>query len=399
MVNPLRQAVILAGGKGERLKPITDVTPKPMIEFHGKPFLEYIINQLKQQGIEEVILLVGYMANKIENYFGDGSAHGIKIKYSYNPVEYETGARLLSAKDLLNSEFLLLYCDNYCPINLGKMVAEYYRSQCKSLITVYKNDDMFTRSNVIVDSDGYVQLYDPSRQMSNLNGVEIGYSITTRETIEQIPDTNVRFEHYMYPRLAAEGSLFAHQTNHRYYSIGSHERLQNTEAFLKPQKAILLDRDGVLNIKAPRAEYIRSWSEFQWIPGALDALHIFTDSGYKIIIMTNQPGIARGHMTQSDLDDIHSHMISQVKSLGSNIDQIYYCHHGWNDGCFCRKPQPGMLFQAQKDYHLDLSTTLFIGDDDRDEEASIAAGCKFQFVTDATKLIDIARSFIPKGVD
>ena len=139
------------------------------------------------------------------------------------------------------------------------------------------------------------------------------------------------------------------------------------ETFLKPQKAIILDRDGVLNVKAPSAEYILSWSEFQWIPGALDALNMLTQNGYKIIVVTNQPGIARGHMTMSDLDDIHSQMISQVKAHGSNIDHIYYCPHGWNDGCVCRKPQPGMLFQAQKDYHLNLSSTLFIGDDDRDE--------------------------------
>ena len=279
------------------------------------------------------------------------------------------------------------------------MVSEYYESQCKSLITVYNNHDMFTRSNVIVDSSGYVQLYDPSRHMDNLNGVEIGYSITKREIIEQIPDTNVRFEHYMYPILAVEGSLFAHQTNHRYYSIGSHDRLQNTEAFLRPQKAIILDRDGVLNVKAPRAQYIRSWSEFQWIPGALDALNMLTENGYKIIVVTNQPGIARGHLTTSDLDNIHSQMIIQAKAHGSNIDHVYYCPHGWNDGCVCRKPQPGMLFEAQKDYHLDLSSTLFIGDDSRDEEASIAAGCRFKFVKDTSKLIDIASSLIPKGVD
>tara|TARA_B100000029_G_scaffold76093_1_gene67839 strand:+ start:827 stop:2026 length:1200 start_codon:yes stop_codon:yes gene_type:complete len=399
MVSQLRQAVILAGGKGERLKPITDAIPKPMIQFHGKPFLEYLINQLRTQGIEEVILLVGYMAHKIKDYFGDGTSHGVAIKYSYDPVEYETGARLLHAKDLLNAEFLLLYCDNYCPINLEIMVSQYERSQCKSLITVYNNDDMFTKSNVMVDASGYVQLYDPSREMSNLNGVEIGYSITKREIIEQIPNTNVRFEHYMYPLLAAEGSLFAYQTGHRYYSIGSHDRLQNTETFLKPQKAIILDRDGVLNMKAPPAQYVQSWNEFQWIPGALDALHALTKSGYKIIVVTNQPGIARGHMTRSDLDYIHSQMINQANDHGANINHIYYCPHGWNDGCVCRKPQPGMLFEAQRDYHLNLSTTLFIGDDSRDEQAGIAAGCRFQFVTDTTKLIDITNSLMLKGVD
>lgn len=399
MVNSLRQAVILAGGKGERLKPITNTTPKPMIEFHGRPFLEYIMNQLREQGIEEVILLVGYMAEKIKDYFGTGTSQGLKIIYSCNPVEYETGARLLNAKGLLSSEFLLLYCDNYCPINLGIMSSEYERSKCKALITVYNNNDKLTRSNVLVEATGHVQKYDPSRNMTGLNGVEIGYAITNRGVIDGIPDTNVRFEHYMYPILAAEHNLFAYRTNHRYYSVGSHERLQDTESFLKPQKAVILDRDGVLNIKAPPAEYVRSWSEFQWIPGSLDALKMFTESGYKIIVVTNQPGIARGHLTKPDLDNIHAQMIQDAKAHGSNIDHVYHCPHGWNDGCFCRKPQPGMLFEAQKDHHLDLSNTLFIGDDDRDEQASIAAQCRFKLVTDSSNLIDIARWYIPQGVD
>ena len=394
MATNLSQAVIFSGGKGERLRPITDTIPKPMVTFHGKPFLEYIINQLKHQGIEEIVLLVGYLADVIEEYFGTGKSQGVKIKYSYSPVESETGDRLKNAKDLLDSEFMLLYCDNYCPINLPSMIAEFRRSQCTSLITVYNNNDMFTRNNVKVNPTGYVETYDPTRTLPKLNGVEIGYSITKRDIIDQIPDTNTRFEHYIYPLLCREGNLFAYRTNHRYYSIGSSDRLASTEAFLKPQKAVILDRDGVLNKKAPQAQYIKSWDEFEWLPGSLDALRIFKQAGYKIIVVTNQPGIARGLMNESDLTDIHTKMINEANEQSSTIDHIYYCPHGWDEGCLCRKPQPGMLFSAQKDHHLDLTKTLFIGDDKRDEQASISAGCEFAFVTEAVRLVDIAKSYV-----
>ena len=117
----IKQAVILAGGLGTRLRPITDKIPKPMIQFHGKPFLEYLIELLKEQGIEEIILLLGYLSEKVVEYFGDGDKFGIKILYSISPVEDDTGLRIFKAKDIIKDEFLLLYCDNYWPLNLQKM--------------------------------------------------------------------------------------------------------------------------------------------------------------------------------------------------------------------------------------------------------------------------------------
>ena len=99
-------------------------------------------------------------------------------------------------------------------------------------------------------------------------------------------------------------------------------------------------------------------------------------------------------MNESDLTDIHTKMINEANKQSSTIDHIYYCPHGWDEGCLCRKPQPGMLFTAQKDHHLDLTKTLFIGDDKRDEQASISAGCEFAFVTEAVKLVDIAKSYV-----
>ena len=394
MANDIKQAVILAGGRGERLKPMTDHLPKPMVEFHEKPFLEYLIRQLKCQGIEEIVLLVGYLGKIIENYFGNGKSLGVNIRYSYSPVESQTGQRLTNAKHLLDSEFMLLYCDNYCPINLKELADQWISHKSETIITIYNNTDMFTKNNVMVNQQGYVEIYDPTRKHPDLNGVEIGYCITNHRTIDRLPQTNIRFEHYIYPLLASEGSLRAHHTNHRYYSIGSKDRLKSTESFLKPQKAVILDRDGVLNKKPPQAEYVRSWEEFEWIPGSLEALKLLKQSGYKIIVVTNQPGIARGIMEESDLSKIHNKMVEDATKFGATIDQIYYCPHGWNEGCFCRKPRPGMLFNAQKDHHLDLSKTLFIGDDDRDKQASISGGCQFRFVNDKVKLIDIARSYV-----
>ena len=391
---PPTQAVILAGGRGARLKPITDSLPKPLVPFHGRPFLSYLLEQMKAQGIQDVLLLVGYLAHQIQEYCGDGSQWGLRIDYIESPVEAETGRRLMDAASLLAPYFLLTYCDNYWPMRLEPMWQTFCESAPLAMVTVYANRDGYTSNNLRVDAQGRVVAYDPGRTAANLNGVEIGYAILSRKVLEYLPEGNVRFEHTVYPSLVADGLLGAYQTEHRYYSVGSHERLPLTEAFLKPQQAVILDRDGVLNERPPRAHYVRSWEEFRWLPGAIKALGFLKDAGYKLVLASNQSGIARGVMTEADLACLHETMAADLAGSNVALDAIYYCPHGWDDGCFCRKPLPGMLFQAQRDLHLDLNKTLFIGDDERDQEAGQSAGCLTALVTDNRPLLDVVQDYL-----
>jgi D-glycero-D-manno-heptose 1,7-bisphosphate phosphatase len=390
----IKQAVILAGGLGTRLRPITDKIPKPMIQFHGKPFLEYLIELLKEQGIEEIILLLGYLSDKVVEHFGDGDEFGIKILYSISPVEDDTGLRIFKAKDIIKDEFLLLYCDNYWPLNLQKMYTKFRESQTDALVTIYGNKDGYTKSNCIVDKDDFLIVYDKSRQVSNLNGVDIGFFILKKEVLNLIPVGNVNFEKEVMPVLVGNKNIIAYKTDHRYYSVGSHERLLLTEKFLERRPTIILDRDGVLNKKAPKAEYITRIEEWEWIPGSLEAISLLKKRGYQIVVVTNQAGIARGKMTEQDLLQIHAKMNQDLSKVDAGIDKIYFCPHGWDENCECRKPKPGMLFNAQKDLHLDLSRTYFVGDDERDVEAGIAAGTKTFLLSADIDLLDFVKNYI-----
>ena len=393
---PPTQAVILAGGQGTRLKPITDTVPKPLISFHGRPFLSYLLEQLKDQGIQDVLILVGYLASQVRDYCGDGSQWGLDIKYVESPVEAETGQRLRDAVSQLAHYFLLMYCDNYWPMDLRRMWPRFQESGAAAMITTYANRDGYTRNNLNVDETGTVSAYDPSRSLPALNGVDIGYALMFRSVVDYLPAENVSFEHTVYPALASAGLLTAFRTEHRYYSVGSHQRLPLTEAFLQPQRAVILDRDGVLNQRPPRAHYVRSWDEFRWLPDAIEALRLLKSEGYKLILASNQSGIARGVMTEENLALLHSQMRDELAAAGVSLDAIYYCPHGWDDGCFCRKPSPGMLYQAQREFHLDLTKTLFIGDDERDEEAGVAAGCLTALVSDHRSLLDIVKGYLSK---
>lgn len=376
----VKQAVVLAGGQGLRLRPLTLKNPKPMIRFYGKPFLEYIIDMLIKNDIKEVVLLVGYLHEKIERYFGDGKKFGIKISYSYSPVDSDTGTRLKNASKMLDNAFLLLYSDNYWPLNLKALTEFYGKLGKKALVTVYSNKDNYTVNNILVDLSGTVKVYDRPRHDRYLNGVDIGFFIINKKVLSLLPQTNCSFEDTVLPALIKQRQLGGFLTDHRYYGLSNLQRLPEIKEFLKPKKVIFLDRDGIINFKAPKASYITKWKDFIFLPGIKESLSKLNKNGYDLYIITNQPGIARKLMTKTDLDDIHRHMVKKLKKSGVRIKQIYTCTHGWNDGCDCRKPKPGLLLQAALENKINLVDSYFIGDDERDVQAGKNAGCKTVFI-------------------
>jgi D-glycero-D-manno-heptose 1,7-bisphosphate phosphatase len=365
-----------------------------MVPFHGRPFLAYLLDQLRGSGFEDVLVLTGYLGEQIVGYFGDGTDLGLRLSYSHSPVEAETGQRLKTAAAMIDDRFLLMYCDNYWPMDVARMRDMAASVDVPAVVTVYANRDGYTRSNMLVDDAGYVTAYDPARTTQGLNGVEIGYAMLDHKVLDLIPEGNVSFEHTGYPHLVSRHEMMALRTEHRYYSVGSHERLPLTEAFLAPQRAVILDRDGVLNERPPQAEYIQTWEGFRWLPGALEAVKLFKRSGHKLILVTNQPGIARGVLTEEALTNIHGRMQAELAQEDASLDAIYFCPHGWDEGCFCRKPSPGMLFEAQRDFHLDLTKTTFFGDDERDIQAGEAAGCRTVLVSEDFSLLDATREYL-----
>jgi len=394
--NVIQQAVILAGGYGTRLKPFTDTNPKPMFPFKGKPFLEYLIEQVKSFEIDDIVLLLGYLPEKIMEYFKDGSRWDVHIRYSVTPVEYETGLRIRAAADCLGDEFLLMYCDNYCPVDFRQLEQKYYESGADVAVTAYRNADGYTKSNLRISDSGFVEVYDKKRTASGLRGVDIGYAVVSKRVLDMLPEENHNFEEVVYPKLVRNRKLYAVETEHRYYSVGSWERIGLTRQFFSGKKYIFLDRDGTLNVRPPKACYIEKPEDFVWIDGARDAVRLLKDAGYTVILVSNQPGIARGNLTVEALEKIHEKMQGDLRKTGACIDRIYYCPHNWDDGCECRKPKPGMFFQAQKEFSIDLTRCYMVGDDGRDMEAGKAAGCKCMLVSETFTLADAVNEILKR---
>jgi len=374
-----KQAVILAGGLGTRLGEISKRVPKPLVPAGGVPFLAYLLRMLERQGIERVLLLLGYKADTIKEWCGDGSRFGLRIDYSIGATEDGTGRRLVRARDQLDPTFLLLYCDNYWPISLERMWQSFAsKPRAVAQVTVYRNRDGFTRNNMRIGSDGFVEVYDKLERHSDLLGIDIGFVIAKRSVVDVLSDrVDSSFEVEAYTALAEQGRLAAFETDHRYYGVGNPRRLEEASRFLTRRPCVLLDRDGVLNVKAPKGRYVTSASDFRWLPGARESLRELRDAGADVVVVTNQAGIGRGVFAEEALKEIHGRMRDEAIAAGGHLLDVLHCPHDWERPCECRKPAPGMFLQAQRVHELDLSLTPFVGDDARDQEAAHALGLPF----------------------
>ncbi len=147
------------------------------------------------------------------------------------------------------------------------------------------------------------------------------------------------------------------------------------------KRAVFLDRDGTIARDVP---YCRRVEDFQIIPGAAEAAGVLSKHGFLIVVVTNQSGLARGYVDLETLDAIHDYMRREIRRRGGRIDAVYYCPHHPDEGCACRKPRPGMLLEASRDWNINLQRSFLVGDQEGDILAAHAAGCKAVLLQDGS---------------
>jgi len=373
----IKTAVIFCGGYGKRLGAITKKIPKPMVMVAGKPFLEHLLIQLKENKIKKVFLLVGYKKNKIINYFKDGRKFGLKIEYSYNPPAYETGFRLNCIKNKISEDFLILYCDNYCPINLSKNY--FFFKKKKSILTFSIVKKKY--GNIYLSKDNNVK-YFSTRSIKN-KYVEIGYIIVKKSFLKNLNSDNIKLNKY-FVKKKINKKIHGLKIFNSYLSISEKKRLDETRKFFKKKNFVLIDRDGVLNIKNPDYRYIRKVHELKMNKKIISILKKFPKITY--ICITNQAGIATKEIKQHNLNKIHLNMKMELKKNGIKLKQFFVSKHHYNSNNFNRKPNPGNFLNAANKYKILLDKTFYIGDDLRDVIASYNANTKCIFVGNKKKL-------------
>ena len=231
----INQAVILAGGRGERLRPLTDTIPKPMAPISRVPFLDYLIHSIVQTGIENILILLGYKADSITERYK--CMRNIIIKFSYGTEQDQTGRRVLNVYDQLDNHFLLMYGDNYWPIELKKMWSNYQRLNAGITTTVFSNQEGTGEygfgNNVAVNDNNYVIQYDKKRETDAANGVDIGYFLIAKEFLDPKILGNVSFEVDILPQFISNNQLGAYVTDTQYFYITNMQTLKDFEAAAK----------------------------------------------------------------------------------------------------------------------------------------------------------------------
>jgi len=232
----INQAVILAGGLGERLKPITNEIPKPLAPVNKIPFLDYLIESIKQTNIKNIILLLGYKSEKIIERYSSISKRDIKIDFSVGEINDLTGTRVLKAYNKLDENFLLLYGDNFWPIPLNEMVKHFKKTKAKITTTVFDNKngsgEYGLENNIYVDEFSRVICYDKKRINRDLNGVDIGYFIVNKQILEPNLSDNISFEENILPRIITAKKMYAFITDVQYYFITSLKTLKTFEEYV-----------------------------------------------------------------------------------------------------------------------------------------------------------------------
>ncbi len=373
----VEQAVILCGGRGERLRPHTDSLPKAMVDVAGQPFLASIVEQLGEQGIERIVLCTGYLSGLISDYFGDGAQFGTNIVYSEGPESWTTGRRLVEARSMLDERFVLMYSDNFAVVQLDSLLDQHLGSEATITLSIVRKNG----GNVTLD--GIRAVYRRFRSEES-DHVEIGYMLIERDPVFDIltlldnaPD--VDFADVLVA-LSDRQSLGAAQVSGGYQSISDPVRLELSRKFMSPDRLLLVDRDGTINEKPPRGEYVACWEDFKLIESTVDAMSQLAEKGFQFAVITNQAGVTRGLVDPAELDRIHAGMVATLAERGITIVGVFVSPHHWDEESFDRKPNPGLFFKASKELGFRLDRVAYVGDDLRDCQAAANAGCGMVYI-------------------
>ena len=227
------QVVILAGGKGTRLRPLTYTVPKPMVKVCGKPFLEHQLEVVKLFGLTDILILASYLGRQLENYFSDGSDLGMKIRYCYERIPLGTGGALRNADEMLSERFIVLNGDTLLLIDYSKLVRQFQERDKTGLIVAYSNPDKIAPNNLRI-GDGDVVLSYNKQSDDGMTHLDAGAVALGKKVLELIaPGCVCSLEKEIYVKLIKAGELLAFRTEQRFYDMGNYEGLKKIEQVLK----------------------------------------------------------------------------------------------------------------------------------------------------------------------
>jgi D,D-heptose 1,7-bisphosphate phosphatase len=396
------QAVILAGGFGTRIKSRIGTIPKPMALIGPIPLLEHQIRLCARNGILRLLILIHYRADIIMDYFGDGSNFNVEISYRIETSPRGTAGAVFDSLNLLSDDFIVLYGDTFLEVDLKKFYNFHFANRSSATLFLHPNNHPHDSDLVEIDSNYNVTNFHlkgaRGSSLIHRNLVNAALYVINKQDLKRffISTGIVDFAKDIFPSML-KGSCKLRGyvsveyikdmgTPERYekvnlnYNDGVHILLSNNAL----KKAIFLDRDGTLNALNG---YISSVDQIELLEGVPEAIRKLNNTGFLSICITNQPVIARGEASISDVNLINYKMQDMLGHEGAYLDGIYFCPHHPDSGysgeipalkinCSCRKPNTGLIEEAIKVFDIDRANSWFIGDSSSDVLAGKNAGLK-----------------------
>jgi D,D-heptose 1,7-bisphosphate phosphatase len=380
MAPRMEQCAILVGGKGTRLGALTQATPKPLLEIdQDTVFLDLLIEDVARQGFTDVILLAGYLGEQVRARYANRTIAGAVVRVVVEPQPQGTGGALLAAKDLLAPRFLLLNGDSFFDINLRGLAAD--AAPFAAALALRRVTDASRYG--VVERDGQRIVRFREKDPANIGPAVIngGIYVLDRSILSSIERLPCSIETEVFPVLAAKGELAGFERTGYFLDVGLPESLATGRRELPARRcrpAIFLDRDGVVNRDV---DYAHLPEQITWIDGAISAIRYLNDTGYRVIVVTNQAGVAHGYYDEAAVNTLHRWMQEQFALAGAFVDHFYYCPYHpegrvekYRRQDPNRKPNPGMILQAFADYRCIKERSFLIGDKPSDVQAAQAAG-------------------------
>lgn len=399
------KAVIAAGGKGTRLRTINGDIPKALTPINGGTILRYQIIQLIKYGVKEIHLLLGFKSEELIKYVENECLfQGVEFKFHTELSPCGSGGALLLHKKQLPNQYFYIYCDIFFDINLDAFRLNHMANNACVSLLVHPNDHPHDSDLIEVDSNNRVIGIHAHPHNANEfpgNLVNAAIYLVNNEVLDMVNKSKgiLDFAQDILPQIVSlTNNVYAYKSWEYAKDIGTPKRLNSASLInsnftaTKTQKSVIfLDRDGTIN-EIVEGEYIKEPNQIKLIEGAAEAIKTLRAKGYYIIIITNQPVIARGDLNAVKLKKIHDRIEWELGIKGAFVDEIYYCPHHPDSGfkgeiqkykikCCCRKPGTELLDLANTYLPIDLASSWFVGDMESDVDCGIAYGLNTCFLT------------------
>jgi D,D-heptose 1,7-bisphosphate phosphatase len=382
--------------------------PKGLIEIGGKSILEHQVELLKKYGIVDIWMTVGHLKEPIMDYFGNGEKFGVKIQYYEEEEPLGTTGGVKKIAKELDSDFLILYGDVLVHMDLGKLIAFHKNHDADATLVVHPNDHPQDSDLVEMDFSCKITAFHSKKEIEGKffhNMVNAGLYVLKSPVVDELPDKG-DFGTDFFPAVVDKMKLFGYNTAEYLKDMGTPSRLEEVnKAFVSgkvkrcgkehKRKAIFVDRDGTIN---KEVKLLHKLEDMELLPGAAEAIRKLNLTEYLVIMISNQPVVARGLVSMEGLDEIHKKMEWLLGKEGAKLDGMYFCPHHFEKGfpeenkfykytCLCRKPGTLMIETAVKDFNIELEGSWMIGDFAGDVLCGQNAGVKTA-VIDGTRSID-----------